>query len=102
MTTPTAPEESKEEEYDELPNNEATKYRASAARLNYLSTDRPDVQYASKEISKDMSKPTAKSVIKLDRVRRYLKYTDHRQKFTPPTSIRAASSWPATTRSVTR
>eukprot|EP00969_Alexandrium_andersonii_P096212 4248494-Alexandrium_andersonii.AAC.1 len=29
---------------------EATRYRALAARANYLAQDRPDVQYATKEL----------------------------------------------------
>ncbi len=33
-------------------------YRACAARCNFLGLDRPDVQYAAKEVSRGMSKPT--------------------------------------------
>ena len=51
---------------------EATKYRAGAARLNYYGLDRPDVQFAAKEICKDMSRPTPAGLRKLKRVARYL------------------------------
>ena len=58
--------EGKEEEEDEerdtkLEGTEATDYRAIAARLNYLSADRPDLQYATKEACRDMSSPTSGS-----------------------------------------
>ena len=36
---------------------EATPSRAVAARANYLSGDRPDIQYAVKEICRRMAKP---------------------------------------------
>jgi hypothetical protein len=58
---------------EELGGKEATKYRAIAARLNYLSQDRPDIQYAAKEISRDMSKPKVGSWGKVKRLCRYLK-----------------------------
>ena len=51
---------------------EATKYRALAARLNYLSLDRPDLQHAAKETSKCMSSPRQGDWTKLKRVARYL------------------------------
>ena len=41
----------------ELVGAEATRFRAVAARANYLSADRPDVQYAVKEICRRMAKP---------------------------------------------
>jgi len=37
--------------------SEATKYRGVSALLNYLGQDRPDVQYAAKEICRSMSAP---------------------------------------------
>ncbi len=36
---------------------EASEYRASSARLNYLALDRPDILFASKEVSRRMSSP---------------------------------------------
>ena len=47
-------------------------YRALAARCNYLSQDRPDVAYSSKELCKEFSVPTQSSFKKLKRLVRYL------------------------------
>ena len=49
-----------------------TKFRALAARLNYLALDRPDLQYCSKNISKYISSPTPTAWRMLKRVGRYL------------------------------
>ena len=51
----------------------ATEYRAVGARGNYLSQDRPDLQYAVKEICRSMSKPSVADRRKLKRLGRYLK-----------------------------
>ena len=37
---------------------DATRFRGVAARCNYLSFDRPDIQYATKEVCREMAKPT--------------------------------------------
>ena len=37
-----------------------TRFRAIAARLNKLSLDRCDIQFATKEICREMAKPTAR------------------------------------------
>lgn len=55
-----------------LTGEEASSYRAMAARLNYLSLDRADLQFAAKEISKPMSAPRDGDWAKLKRVARYL------------------------------
>lgn len=47
-------------------------FRASAARANYLSADRMDAMYASKEICRFMSKPTEHSIVSIKRLGRYL------------------------------
>jgi len=52
---------------------EATRFRAVAARTNYLSADRPDIQYAVKEICRKMAKPVQGDWQKLVRLGRYLK-----------------------------
>ena len=57
---------------DELNKEEAKVFRALAARANYLSLDRPDIQFATKEICRDMSKPTSRSMAKMKRLARYL------------------------------
>ena len=53
---------SDEPEEDELEQSEATRYRAIAARCNYLQPDRPDIQYAVKECCRLMSRPTARAM----------------------------------------
>ena len=51
---------------------ELTRFRGIAARANYLAADRPDMQYASKEICRHMSAPTCVSMLALKRLCRYL------------------------------
>ena len=50
----------------------AKEYRALAARANYLSLDRPDIQCATKEACREMSAPTTRSVARMKRLARYL------------------------------
>ena len=64
---------SEEPEGEELPPEEATRYRAIGARCNYLQPDRPDIQYAVKEVCRLMSRPTTRAWEMLKRVGRYLK-----------------------------
>ena len=52
---------------------EARLFRACSARANYLAQDRPDLQYAVKEIARRMARPTGKDWILLKRLARYLK-----------------------------
>ena len=47
-------------------------YRGVAARANYLSADRPDLQHAAKEVCRWMSTPTETALTALKRVGRYL------------------------------
>ena len=47
-------------------------FRGLAARANYLSADRPDCQYAAKEICRWMSAPTELAMTALRRLGRYL------------------------------
>ena len=42
-------------------------------RAAYLSQDRPDLSYSTKELARDMQKPTEQSMINLKRLGRYLK-----------------------------
>ena len=51
---------------------DATRYRALCARLNYLSLDRADIQFAAKEASRRMAKPRAGDWHLLKRMGRYL------------------------------
>ena len=50
--------------------HEAKRFRAIAARANFLALDRPDVQFAVKELCRDMAAPNAGSWQKLKRVAR--------------------------------
>ena len=61
-----------QEDDKDLEGADITKFRGVAARGNYLSFDRPDLQYAIKEICREMSKPTTASLRRLQRVGRYL------------------------------
>ena len=63
----------KEESDRELNPQEATQFRSIAARINYISTDRPDLQFACKSASKFMSSPTQKGWENLKRLVRYIK-----------------------------
>ena len=56
----------------ELPPAEAAAYRRGTARMNYIAQDRADLSYASKELSRTMSKPVYGDVARLKRVIRYL------------------------------
>ena len=51
---------------------EAKLFRGIAARLNYMSTDRPDVQYAVKEAARAMSSPCMADCRLLTTMGRYL------------------------------
>ena len=51
---------------------EATEYRADAARGNFLGIDRPDIQFAAKEISRSMSDPRHGDREKIVRLAKYL------------------------------
>ena len=68
-------DKSKEEAEDEqeLEEQEARAFRRSAAILNYLSQDRPDIAYATKEVARAMSKPKTRDDRRLKRLARYLK-----------------------------
>ena len=57
---------------DELDDEAATLYRALAARLLYLSMDRPEVAYAAKELCRHFAHPTKIGVEALKRAVRFL------------------------------
>ena len=56
----------------ELPERDHTRFRALAARANYLAADRTDTMYATKEICRHMATPTVGARKKLKRLGRYL------------------------------
>ena len=57
---------------DKLEGRDISVFRGLAATLNYLSPDRFDIQYAAKELCRDMANPTKKSLEKVKRAARYL------------------------------
>ena len=65
----TAEQIASEEPLDQLKHKA---FRGVAARANYLAADRPEIQFASKEICRWMAKPTTGGVLALKRLGRYL------------------------------
>jgi hypothetical protein len=61
-----------ETEPEPLEGQEATDFRARAARANFLATDRPDIAFAVKELCRGMSAPTSRDADALKRLCRYL------------------------------
>ena len=55
-----------------LPTEKVTHFRALAARANYLSADRPECQFAAKEICRFMAEPILLSTEALKMLGRYL------------------------------
>ena len=55
-----------------LPWEKISHFRGLAARANYLAADRPDIQYAAKEVCRWMQSPTELGVSSLKRLARYL------------------------------
>ena len=49
------------------------KYRSVVVRAAYLSQDRPDLSYSTKELAQDMQEPTEQSMTNLKRLGRHLK-----------------------------
>ena len=60
------------DEEEELEAGEITKFRGLAARANYLGQDRPDIQFATKEVCRGMARPNRASMKKMKRLARYL------------------------------
>ena len=56
----------------ELGREETTMFRAVAARLNYLSQDRPDITFATMKLCSKMSRPDAQDSMNMKRVGRFL------------------------------
>ena len=74
VTTPGTKEEgrTKEEHKNELNGAQSSLYKSMVARLNYLTSDRPDIAFAVKELARTMSAPTEGSWEQLKRMGRYL------------------------------
>lgn len=60
------------EELVDLEAAECTPFRALAARMNYLAQDAPEIQYAAKEVCRDMAKPSHDSWRKLKILARFI------------------------------
>ena len=73
LSTPGIGQTKEETEEVELEGEQATNYRAIAARCNYLSQDRPDLQFAVKETCREMPKPTMSAWSRLEIIGQYLK-----------------------------
>ena len=56
----------------EWEHEETTMFRAVAARLNYLSQDRPDITFATMKLCSKMSRPDAQDLKNMKRVGRFL------------------------------
>lgn len=75
VTTPwdhEADKRTSDDDADYLNAELGAKYRSVAARLNYLAPDRPDIQYATKELCRTMAAPRVGDWSRLKRVVRYL------------------------------
>ena len=59
-------------EWEPVPKEEATSFRALAARFNFLSQDCPDLQFPIKQCSRDMANPLRGSWKKMKKIARYL------------------------------
>jgi len=65
-------EESSEDE-EKMGAEDAAMYRRTAAKLNYISLDHPQIAYAAKEASRTMSSPEKGDAKKIKRTLRYLR-----------------------------
>lgn len=74
VVTPGTKEEgtTKQHNEDRLDAHDTCKYKATVARLNYLSSDRPDILLSVKELARSMSSPSRGCQDKLRRSERYL------------------------------
>ena len=68
----TVKEDDGTDETEELTEAGSKRYRSLAAVVNFLSLDRPDLQYAASVLGRSMSRPTVKAEARLKRVARCL------------------------------
>ena len=59
-------------EEEPLGPRKTTRFRALAARANYIAQDRADVQFAAKELCREISSPIASSSLRLERFARFM------------------------------
>ena len=67
-----AADEEDQEGEEELGPEDARRFRALVARINFLAQDRPELMYATKESCREMAKPRKSSWGKVKRLGRYL------------------------------
>ena len=51
----------------------ARRFRRLVAKLNFVAQGRPDIQYATREVRREMGAPTARGLRKMKRLARYLR-----------------------------
>ena len=73
MITPGTEANLTKEDGELLIGDEVRQFRSTAARCNYVGLDRPDLQFAVKEVCRDMSSPTQGSKRRLQRIGQYIK-----------------------------
>jgi hypothetical protein len=61
------------EDDEDLEAHEARRYRMMAATINYLASDRPDLQFTASVLGRTMARPTVRSWSNLKKAARYLK-----------------------------
>ena len=67
-----------------LDRNEHKKYRAIVGKLLWVALIRPDIAYATKELTRDLTAPTTESITKVKCLLRYIAGTkDHCQRLCP-------------------
>ena len=72
VTTPGTDANLTKEDEEPLTGDAIRQFRSTAARCNYLGLDRPDLQFAIKEVCREMSNPTQGSHKRLQRIGQYL------------------------------
>ena len=65
-------EEGDIESKQELDANMAKKFRGMAARFNFMGQDRSDLQFAAREVCREMARPTVGGMTRLKKMTRYL------------------------------
>ena len=73
VETPGVKHDEDEDQRKPMDDKEATEYRGLVALLNFISQDRADVAYASKEVSRRMSSPCESDMVSVKRIGRYLR-----------------------------
>ena len=73
VVSPCVREWTEKDEEEKLSAEEASAYRRTAARANYIAPDRPDLQFAVKEACRGMSSPGMADEMRMKRIARYFK-----------------------------